>query len=343
MPVRCCGFSRKRPFKTPHKTPWIAVAKLKMDLSICILTRNQPDLLLRCVASCVAEIQREGIASEIIVIDNASCDGSPQKVANLFPLIRLVRNEENFGFSKANNIGIRMSQGKYVLILNDDTEFHPGALGLLVRVLEADPRAGAVGPNFLNPDGSFQPGYTLNRFPNLRDMLLDFVRASFILEKFPVTRDMLKTRHAEEPGGDAAQLGGACLLARREALDAVGLFDEEFYFYFEDTDLCYRLKKAGWRLRYCPEAAITHFGSSSFKKILRSRKTALYLEGLICYFRKHSSPRQFLLFKLTLAATLCLKMLPAVLLSLSPLSRVRRKWKGTALTYSKILRSLLFV
>jgi len=321
--------------------PWVTLAKPKMDLSICILTRNQPDLLPRCVASCVAEIEREGIEGEIIVIDNASCDGSPQKVATLFPLIRLVRNEENFGFSKANNIGIRMSQGKYVLILNDDTEFHPGALGRLLRVIEADPRLGAVGPKFLNPDGSFQPGYTLDRFPNLRDMVLDFVTASYILEKFPFTRDMRKPRREEVPGGDAAQLGGACLLARRKALDAVGLFDEDFYFYFEDTDLCFRLKKAGWRLKHCPEAQVTHFGSSSFKKILRSRKTAMYLEGSICYFRKHSSPRRFLLFKLILAATLCLKMLPAVLLSLSPLSRVRQKWKGTVLTYSKILQSLL--
>lgn len=313
-----------------------------MDLSICILTRNQPDLLPRCVASCVAEIEREGIASEIIVIDNASCDGSPQKVANLSPLIRLVRNEENLGFSEANNVGIRMSRGRYVLILNDDTEFRPGALGLLVRVMDVDPRLGAVGPKFLNPDGSLQRGYAQKRFPHLRGMVSELLRLDFILEKFPAARDLLTTRCDEERGGDAEQISAACLLARREALDAVGLFDEGFYFSFEDTDLCYRLKKAGWRLLYSSEAQITHYGSASFKKGLRSRKTAMHLEGLIRYFRKHSSPGRFLLFKLTLAVTLCLKMPPAVLLSLSPLSRVRRKWKGTVPTYSKVLRSLLF-
>jgi len=313
-----------------------------MDLSICILTWNQPELLPRCVASCLTEIGREGIAAEIILIDNASCDGSPQKVVNLYPQVHLVRNEKNLGFSAANNIGIRMSRGRNVLILNDDTELRPGALGLLIRALDADPRLAAVGPKFLNPDGSFQPGYTRKRFPHLGVTILEFARANSILEKIPATRDLVSTDCDGEHGGDVAQLGGACLLARREALDAIGHFDEKFYFYFEDTDLCYRLKKAGWHLLYCPEAQVTHHGSQSFNKLRRSQKTALYFAGLICYFRKHSSPRQFLLFRLTLAAMLCLKMSLAILLSLSPRSEVRRRWKGKVSTYSKVLRSLLF-
>ena len=313
-----------------------------MELSICILTRNQPDLLPRCVASCLAEIERAGIASEIIVIDNASCDGTPQKVAKLSPLVRLIRNEENLGFSEGNNKGIRMSSGKYVLILNDDTEFRPGALGLLVRVMDADPRIGAVGPKFLNPDGSLQRGNAQKRFPCLRGMVSELLNLDVIFEKFPATRDLLTNRRDDKQGGDAEQIDGACLLARREALDAVGLFDEGFYFLFEDTDLCYRLKKAGWRLLYCPEAQIIHYGGSSFKKVLRSQRAAMYFEGLIRFFRKHSSPGRFLLFRLTLAATLCLKLPLAVLFSLSPLGKVRRRWKGTVPMYSKILRSLLF-
>jgi GT2 family glycosyltransferase len=313
-----------------------------MDLSICILTRNQPDLLPRCVASCLAEIEREGIASEIIVIDNASCDGSPQKVANLSPLVRLIRNEENLGFSEANNIGIRASQGKYILILNDDTEFRPGALGLMVRVMDADPRVAAVGPKFLNPDGSFQRGNAPKRFPRLCGMVSELLNLDFILEKSPLTRDLLTNRRDEKRGGDADQIDGACLLARREALDAVSLFDEGFYFFFEDTDLCYRLKKAGWLLWYSPEAQITHYGAASFNKVMRSQRSAMFFEGMIRFFRKHSSPGRFLLFKLTLAFTLCLRMPLAVLFSMSPLGRVRRRWKGTVPIYSKLLRRLLF-
>ena len=313
-----------------------------MDLSICILTRHQPDLLPRCVASCLAEIERAAVTSEIILIDNASSDGGPQKVANLSPLIRLVRNEENLAFSVANNLGIRMSRGNYVLILNDDTEFHAGALGLLVRVMDADPRVGAVGPKLLNPDGSLQRGFTRKRFPRLRGMVAELLRFDFVLEKLPATRDLLTNRGDEQRGGDAEHLTAACLLARREALEAVGLFDEGFYFCFEDVDLCYRLKKAGWRLLYSPEAQITHYGSASFKKLLRSRQSAIYLGGLILFFRKHSSPGRFLLFKLTLAFTLCLRLPLAVLLSLSPTSRIRWQWKGTVQTHLKILRSLLF-
>jgi hypothetical protein len=313
-----------------------------MDLSICILTWNQPDLLPRCVASCVVEIERERLAAEIILIDNGSPDGSPQKVANLSPLVRLVRNEKHLGFSQANNIAIRMSRGKYVLILNDDTEFRPGSLGRLLRVMDADPRIGAVGPKFLNPDGSLQRANAPKRLPRLRGMVSELLNLDYALEKFPLTRDLLTNRRDPERGGDAEQIDGACLLARRQALDAVGLFDEGFYFLFEDSDLCYRLKKAGWRLWYCPEGQVIHHGAASFKKVRRAQRAAMYFEGLICYSRKHSSPGRFLLFRLTLAVTLCLKMLLAVLLSLSPRSEVRRKWKGTVPMYSKILRSLLF-
>ena len=313
-----------------------------MDLSICILTWNQPDLLPRCVASCLAEIQRERIAAEIIVIDNASPDGSPQKVANLSPLVRLIRNEENLGFSKANNIAIRMSQGRYVLILNDDTEFRPGSLGLLLRVMDADPRIGAVGPKFLNPDGSLQRSNAPKRLPRLRGMVSELLNLDFVLEKFPLTRDLLTNRRDPEWGGEAEQIDGACFLARRQALDAVGLFDERFYFLFEDSDLCYRLEKAGWRVWYSPEAQVVHYGAASFKKVARSRRSAMYFEGLIRYFRKHSSPGRFMLFRLALAVTLCLKISLAVLLSLSPLSEVRQRWKGTVPAYSKILRALVF-
>jgi len=242
-----------------------------MDLSICILTRNQPDLLPRCVASCLGEITREKIASEIIIIDNASCDGSPQQAASLSPLVRVIRNEDNLGFSKANNIGIRASSGKYVLILNDDTEFRPGALRLLMASLDANPSLGGVGPKFLNSDGSFQRGNAPKRFPRLRGIVSELLNLDLVFEKFPCTRDLLTNRRDENRGGEAEQIDCACLLARRKALEAVGLFDEEFYFLFEDTDLCYRLKQAGWKLWYIPDAQVIHYGGASFKKVMRSK------------------------------------------------------------------------
>ncbi len=289
-----------------------------MDLSICILTRNQPDLLPRCVASCLAEIERAGITSEIIVIDNASSDGSPQKVANLSPLISLVRNEENLAFSKANNVGIRISRGRYVLILNDDTEFGRARSASWSGCWMPIPASVPWGQNCSTRMDRRRRDSTQKRFPHLRGIVSELSRFELVLEKIPATRDLLTNRCDEERGGDAEHLTAACLLARREALDAVGLFDEGFYFFFEDVDLCYRLKKAGWHLLYFPEAQVTHYGSASFKKLLRSRQSAISFGALIHFFRKHSSPGRFLLFKLTLAFTLCLRMPPAVLLSLSP-------------------------
>jgi len=199
-----------------------------------------------------------------------------------------------------------------------------------------------VGPKFLNPDGSFQRGNAPKRLPRVRGIVSEVLNLDFILEKFSLTRDLLTNRRDENRAGDTEQIDGACLLARRAALDAVGLFDEGFYFLFEDSDLCYRLQKAGWRLLYCPEAELTHHGGSSFKKVLRSQRDAMYFEGLTRFFRKHSSSGRFLLFRLSLAATLCLKLPLAALLSLSPLSSVRRKWKGAMPTYSKVIGSLLF-
>jgi GT2 family glycosyltransferase len=245
------------------------------------------------------------------------------------------------GFSKANNIGIRASSGKYVLILNDDTEFRPGALRLLMASLDANPSLGGVGPKFLNSDGSFQRGNAPKRFPRLRGIVSELLNLDLVFEKFPCTRDLLTNRRDENRGGEAEQIDCACLLARRKALEAVGLFDEEFYFLFEDTDLCYRLKQAGWKLWYIPDAQVIHYGGASFKKVMRSERARMYFEGLIRFFRKHSSRSRFLLFRLTLAATLCLRMPLAILFSLSPLGRVRRSWKGTVPTYSKTLRSLL--
>jgi GT2 family glycosyltransferase len=124
-----------------------------MKLSICILTHSQPELLPMCVAACFAEIARAGITGEVTILDNASVDGSPERVAKLFPTVRIIRNDRNLGFSAANNMGIRRSQGQYVLILNDDAIFQEDSLWRMLRALESNSRIGAVGPKLINRDG----------------------------------------------------------------------------------------------------------------------------------------------------------------------------------------------
>ncbi len=312
-----------------------------MDLSICILTRNQGEFLRQCVASCVREVQRTGVPSEIIVIDNASSDGSPQRVANLFATVRIIRNEENLGFAAANNKAIRLSRGRFVLILNDDAVLQEGSLSLMLRKLDSSRHIGAVGPKLLNPDGSLQRGFTNRRFPCFRGLLCGFLGLNPLLEKNALTRDLFTHSRDPELSGETDHVAGACLLARREALDAVGLFDEGFYYFVEDADLCHRLKKAEWKIVYLAEARVTHYGSASFKKLMWSERRAIHFTSLMYFFEKHSNPAKCFLLRLGLGMALFLQMPMVILFAMSRKGSARREWGRSVRTYLKSVRSLL--
>lgn len=288
-----------------------------IDLSVCILTRSQPILLRQCVAACAEEIQGAGLTGEIILIDNASIDAYPQEVAQLFSPTRVIRNEENLGFSEANNRAIRASRGRLALILNDDAILQPGSLARLVQKLESEPKIAAVGPCLLNPDGSAQLDLTNKRFPHLRGLLCEFLGLNRILNKSSSTRDLFTLWKDAATSGDTDHIAGACLLARREALDSVNLFDERFYFWFDDTDLCYRLKKSGWRVFYLAEARVTHYGSSSFKQLTRTERSPILFGSLIYFYRKNVGPVRCLLLRLALAVVFLLRL---------PVLMVRKGW-----------------
>jgi N-acetylglucosaminyl-diphospho-decaprenol L-rhamnosyltransferase len=277
-----------------------------VDVSICILTRNQPELLERCVASCVQETAANGLRAEIIIIDNASIDGGPRRVAGLFPGVRIIRNEYNLGFAAANNKAIRSSQGRSLLILNDDAVLLPGSLGMMAGKLYSEPRIGAVGPKLLNPDGSLQRGFTNRRFPHLRGLACGFLGLSPLLEKNALARDLLT--HSKDPqvSAETDHLAGACLLVRREAFDDVGLFHEGFYYFFEDTDLCYRLQQGGWKIVYLAEAHVVHYGSASFRKLVWSEKNIIYLRSLLYFFKEHSGRFKYTLLRTGLTVVLLL-------------------------------------
>jgi GT2 family glycosyltransferase len=272
-----------------------------MDLSICVLTHCQPDLLRRCVASCFAEIERSRVTGEVIIIDNASIDGSPQQVATIFPEVRILRNEENLGFGEANNRAIRSSQGRFVLILNDDALLQEGSLELLMHGMDSDARVGAVGPTLLNPDGSPQTGFMYKRFPHLRGVACELLGLDRFLRKNRWTREWFTLWDDPDQGAEPDQVVGACLLARRSALDEVGLFDEGYFYVLEDTDLCYRLRQAGWRILCVQNARVIHFGSASYSQWTRYDQRANYFRSLAYFLRKHWSPFKYLLARLTLA------------------------------------------
>jgi GT2 family glycosyltransferase len=275
-----------------------------MELSICILTHSQPTLLPECVEACLAEITRSPLAAEIIIIDNASSDAYPTKLAGLSPLIRIIRSEAHLSFSVANNTAIRGSQGRYVLILNDDAVLQEGSLGLMLRTLDSDPKIGGVGPKLLNPDRSLQEHFTNRRFPHVRGIVLSFLGIERRLSASGFWRDLLTLDQDPHHSGESDHVAGACLLARRASLEDVGLFDEKFHYWFEDADLCYRLKKAGWTIRYLAEAPVIHYGSQSLNKISESERAVMFLKSLMLFYKKNEGPRRCLLLRLSLMLAL---------------------------------------
>lgn len=310
-----------------------------VDVSICILTRNQPELLELCVSSCLESCQN-GINGEVIIIDNGSNDDGPRRVAGLFPGVLVIRNEDNLGFAAANNKAIRLSRGRDVLILNDDVVLRQGSLGMMLDKLYSGPGIGAVGPKLLNPDGSLQRGFTNRRFPHFRGLVCGFLGLSALLDKSALLRDLLT--HSKDPHVSATtdHLAGACLLVRREALDAVGLFHEGFYYFFEDTDLCYRLQQDGWRIIYLAEAEVIHYGSASFKKLLWSEKNVIYFNSLLYFFKEHANPAKYYLLKAGLTGVLLLQV-PIVFLSgMNASASGRRDWNHSLRTALRGLRAV---
>lgn len=289
-----------------------------MDLSICILTHNQPELLPLCVASCFEEINRAGVDGEVIVIDNASVDRYPEKLAQVYPHIRIIRNEQNLSFSAANNRGIRASTGHYTLILNDDAVLQQDSLQMMLKKLYSCPQVGAVGPKLINPDGSIQKGFNNNRGVRLRGLVSDILGLSDFFGKWRLTRFMLTRRGDGNKSGETVEIAGACLLARREALEAVGLFDEGFYYWFEDSDLCFRLLKAGWKQFFVAEAEVMHFGSTTFKTLDRSERTKMFCESQMRFMKKHWKPGRYWLSRLLLVLVFALR---------APIAFVYQAWK----------------
>ena len=292
-----------------------------VDVSICILTHSQDELLRLCVESCVREIKTSGLVTEVIIIDNASVNGAPQRVSASLRQVRVLRNEENLGFSAAYNRAIGVTRGAYILVLNDDVVLQPGSLGLMMKKLESDPKIGALGPLLLSPEGPPQIGHTNLRFPHLRGVLCPYLKLDGFFDRWATTRSLFTLRMDLTRSQDADHICGACLVLRREALDVVGLFDERFRYYFEDADLCYRMKRAGWRVFYLSEAHVIHYGSATSKALGSLRIRLVFLRSLIYYFKKHSSRLRYYALRLGLALIFAARVPLAAVLALFPRTR----------------------
>lgn len=258
---------------------------MALPISVITVTHNHGAYIGRCLAAVVPEVQRLG--GEMILIDNRSDDNSAE-IGRQFPFVRLVVNSVRRGFSANNNYGMALAQGRYLLLLNPDTEVQPGALDELIRFMDTHPQVGMCAAQLLFPNGEVQP--SPRRFPTLGSFLARRTPLRVFLKNSALNRRhlMLDVSHTEAFPVD--WLLGACMFIRREVLETVGPLDEGFFLYVEDIDWAKRMHLAGWEVYYVPRAKILHNHLAVSDKKLLSYYSWLHTKSMVRYVRKHLIP-----------------------------------------------------
>lgn len=301
-----------------------------MKLSIILVSWNTRQLLADCLDSVYAYAPSEPF--EVLVVDNASGDGSAAMVKERFPQARLIESEKNVGFAQGNNLAVPLCSGEYVLLLNPDTVVKPQALDALVQFMDAHSAAGAAGSRLLNPDETLQP--SCHPAPTLARELwrlfhLDRIRpfGAYHMHRW----DMNQPREVDV-------IQGASFIVRKAILDKIGFLDGRYFMYSEEVDLCYRLQKAGWKLYYVPASRVIHYGGQSTKLVAADMFLQLYL-GKLMYFRKHYGRLAGIGYKfiLLLAALSRLALIPLAWLQKPP---QRQKNLALAQHYGRLLAAL---
>lgn len=273
------------------------------SLSIILVNWNTQDLLLRCLRDVYHTAG--DLDLEVILVDNASSDGSVAAVRRDYPQVHIIENRENAGFARANNQGMRAAHSPYLLLLNTDAFVHPGTLQKLVAHMESTSDTGVAGCRLYYEDGRLQRSVT--SFPTLATELWQALFLDRLFPRSPVFGKYQMTYWEMEDLREVDSVMGAVMILRRKALDQVGLFDEGYFMYSEEVDLCYRIKKAGWKVRYLPDATATHIWGGSARKVPAETFLRLY-RSRVRFFRQNYGSGQAALYK----GVLALNCLPRV-------------------------------
>jgi GT2 family glycosyltransferase len=300
-----------------------------MDVAVLVISYNTRDLLAGCLASVQAQLS--GRSREIVVVDNASSDGSAEMVATRFPAVKLIRNAQNLGFAAAVNQGIRASAAPYVLLLNSDATLDDGALALMARHLQTHDRAAAVGGTLLHADGTFQGSYA--DFPTLLgEVLLMSGLSRWLLPKtYPSYGEAESQRQR-----DVDWVCGAFVLIRRQALDEVGLLDEAYFMYSEEVDWCYRARQRGWTIAFLPNARAVHLVGGSYRRDATRRREQIY-RSKSHYFRKNYGSLQGALFCCLVRVISALKLATWAVTSLCSTDASREHARENVASYRYLL------
>ncbi len=272
-----------------------------MDVSFIIISWNVRELLRKCLWSIRQQTTDDrpqitdnrqpaelsdvcNLMSEVLIADNASTDGTIAMLRAEFPAVRVIENKENLGFGRANNQALAIAQGRYLFLLNPDTELRDGALRALIDYADAHPRVGIIGPQLFYGDGTRQS--SRRRFPTLATAFLESTK---LQQWFPRNRVltryyMLDTRDDETQAVD--WINGSAMFVRRAVYDQIGGFDEGFFMYSEELDWCRRAKDAGWQIVYLPTAQVTHYEAKSSEQAVAARDIH-FNASKVRYFRKY--------------------------------------------------------
>jgi Predicted glycosyltransferases len=260
------------------------------NASVIIVSFNTKNVLRDCLHSLYAASLVKLV--EVIVVDNASHDGSADMIEAEFPNVRLLRSTTNLGFAAANNLAFKIATGRYFVLLNPDAQLEVDALQKSLLFMTMTPRAGLAGGRLLSPEGEEQP--SARQFPSL---LNELIVISGLAARYPHSRFFGRFdrtwANTQEPA-TVDWVPGAYAIIRREALDQIGYFDERFFLYYEEVDLCRRIKEAGWEIWYRPEIVIRHIGGESSKTVEKtefsssgSQLVLWRMRSALLYYRKH--------------------------------------------------------
>ncbi len=331
------------------------MTKLPVDVSVIVVSWNTRDLLRQCLQSIVDEpgarivaagatddvaAPSKALAIEMVVVDNASDDGSAQMVLAEFPQARLIANSDNAGFAAANNQAIAQARGQMLFLLNPDAYLLPGALAGLAHFLAEHPEAAAAGPNVLNPDGSWQAATF--RFATLWDLFCEAVFLSVLWPRSPLFARKELGGFNRDTVREVDWVQGCALAVRRPVWDAVGPFDEGYWMYVEELDWCRRAKGMGYRIFFTPEAQVVHYGKRS---VARARASVLPLgfRSHFRYYRKFDGRTQELAVRLLALLQMGLRALISAGMILATRGAARTRWRENWRAYTGVMREAVAI
>jgi len=328
---------------------------LPVDFSVIVVSWNTRELLRQCLQSIVDEpgvqilaagadpaqpAQPGQVLVEIVVVDNASDDGSAQMVQADFPQARLIANRHNAGFARANNQAIAQARGRVLFLLNPDAYLLPGALAGLARFLRDHPEAAAAGPNVLNPDGSWQAA--VFRFATLWDLFCEAVFLSVLWPRSPLFARKELGGFDRNAVREVDWVQGCALAVRRTVWDVVGPFDEGYWMYVEELDWCRRAKGLGYRIFFTPDAQVIHYGKRSVAKA-RSSVMPLGFRSHFRYYRKFDGRAKELAVRLIALLQMGLRAGISTAMILATRGPARARWRENWRAYTGVMREALTV